>query len=256
MEEELLKLGLNKNEAKIYLAGLTIGPATAHNLAEYTKIKRSTVYFALSRLEGQGLVSETLSNKKTLFQSEPPEKLDRLTKRMRRKVIDAELMLETLIPTIKKMPQVLSGESNVFVFRGTDGIKNVLLDVSASTSSWYVFGSTTKVLTQIAHLDLREILEEGEKLRQKSGWPKIFFITDSGILALKEFQEHRPERREIKILSSTIKSSSVFIIYQDKLAIINLGTQAVATVIQNREAVEVVKTMYQLIWQSLPGQKH
>ncbi len=252
MEEELLKLGLNKNEAKIYLAGLSIGPATAHNLAEYTKIKRPTVYFALSRLEEFGLVSETRANKKTLFQTEPPEKLERLTKRMRRKVIDAELMLEILIPNMKKLPQVSTEESNVFVFHGNNGVKNILLDVSASTSSWYVFGSATKILTQIAHLDLREILEEGEKLRQKSGRPKIYFITDSGILALKEFQEYKPERREIKILPLTIKNSSIFIIYQDKLAIINLGTQAMATVIQNREAVEVVKVMYQLIWKSLP----
>lgn len=251
MEEELLKLGLNKNEAKIYLAGLSMGPATAHNLAQYTKIKRPTTYFALGRLQELGLVLETVVQKKKMFQSQPPEKLERLTKRMRRKVIDAELMLETLIPTIKKLPQVSAEEINVFIFRGHDALKNVLLEVAASASSWYVFGSSAKILKQMGHGDLREILEEGEKLREKAGRPKIYFITDSAILALKEFQENRPERREIKILPSAIKTGSVFIAYEDKLVIINLGAQPVATVIQSTEAVEVVKVMYQIIWKSL-----
>jgi sugar-specific transcriptional regulator TrmB len=252
MEEYLKQLGLNENEAKIYLAGLALGPTTVQFLAVESKIKRSTAYVAINYLIEVGLFLETYSNKKKLFQAERPEKLEKLTKRMRRKAMDAELMLQSLIPTLKQIPRSGGVEPKIFFYQGINGLKNVLLDVSGSRTSWYVFGSTTEILKRLANFDLREILEEGEKLRQQSDRPKIFFITDSGILALKEFQEYQPERREIKILPHTIKSGTAFIVYQDKVVILDLVSQPTATVIQSAGFVEIMKTVYKLIWNSLP----
>jgi len=252
MEEYLKQLGLNENEAKIYLAGLALGPATVQSLAAESKIKRSTAYVALDYLMEVGLFLETYSNKKKLFQAERPEKLEKLTKRMRRKAMDAELMLQSLIPALKHIPHTGGVEPKIFFYQGINSLKNVLLDVSGSSTSWYVFGSTTEILKRLANFDLREILEEGEKLRQQSGRPKIFFITDSGILALKEFQKYQPERREIKILPRTIKSGTAFIVYQDKLVILDLASQPTATVIQSAGFTEIMKTVYKLIWDSLP----
>jgi sugar-specific transcriptional regulator TrmB len=84
MEEELQKLGLNEHEARVYLAALGLGPSSAAQISEQTNIKRPTVYLALKNLIKQGIVFEIFANKKRLFQAEKPEKLEKLTKRMRR----------------------------------------------------------------------------------------------------------------------------------------------------------------------------
>src|SRR3989344_1258284 len=165
MEAELQKFGLNEHEAKVYLAGLSLGPSSAKDLAEITNVKRSTVYLALENLIKHGLVSEGF-NKKKIFIAEKPQKLERLTKRMRRKAVDAELLLENILPGLIKLPRQYAEEPQIVFSSGFSGIKNVLLEVSASSTSWYFFGSTTKVLETVPGSDIKEIIEEGGKFRQ------------------------------------------------------------------------------------------
>lgn len=248
MEDELEKLGLSKNEVKIYLLLLRLGPSSAPYLAEQTKIKRPTVYLALDNLIQLGLIGEKYRGKKRLFIAEKPEQLSKIAKRMRRKVVEAEILLEKLIPELSGISRLPSEEPKISFHQGMNGIKNVLLDISASTTSWYFFGSSTELLKQAPFADIREILEEGEAMRQKSGRPKIFFITDSGLLTLKEFQIHAPERREIKVLPATIKTSSAIIFNANKLVIISLGLKPFAAIIESREVVAVIRVMYRLIW--------
>lgn len=248
---ELQKLGLSQNEAKVYLAALNLGSSTANTISGQAGIKRSTAYLALGNLIKLGLVAESYVNKKRLFTAEKPDRLEKLTKRMRRKVIEAESLLTGLIGSLSAITPSLAQEPKVLVHQGMSGIKNILLDISGSSRSWYVFGSSTKLLENLPLADLKEILEEGEKLRQKAGRPKIYFITDNGILKLKEFQEHRPERREIRVLPILIKESSVFIIYEDKLAIFNFGHNPYVVVIESKEITEVIRLMYKLLWDRL-----
>lgn len=250
MEEELQKLGLNEHEAKVYLAALSLGPSSARSLADITKIKRPTVYLALENLAKQGLIYET-KNSKTLFTAEKPQKLEKLTKRMRRQTIDAEILLESLLPILNKVPKQYAEEPQTSFYSGINGIKNVLLEVSATTNSWHFFGSTTQVLKNISPSDMREILEEGSKFRTQKNRSKIYFITDSGIHSVKGFEDRVTPWREIKILPGTINASSGFIIYEDKLVILNFSKNPFATVIKSKDVVEVVKVMYQLIWKSL-----
>lgn len=251
MEEELKKLGLNEHEARIYLASLSMGMASAGNLADRTGIKRSTTYLALDNLVKKGLASEVYQNKKRLFKAEKPDKLEKLTRRMRRQVIQAEILLESVLPALKNISKSSITEPRVSVLEGINGIKNVLLDISASPASWYMFGSSTLVLQSLPAPDLREILEEGDEVRRKSGSPKIYFLTDDGILKLKEFQKHLPDLREIKILPKTINANSALILLENKLVILYFGEKPHAIVIENKEIVHIVKILYQLAWAGL-----
>lgn len=252
MQEELQKLGLNEHEAKVYLAALSLGPSSASQIAQQTLIKRPTVYLALENLIKQGLILESFAGKKRLFEAEKPEKLEKLTKRMRRQVIDAEILLESILPGLIKFPKQYTEEPKVSFYSGMSGLKNVLLEISASRSSWYFFGSTTKVLQNVPKEEMKEILEEGGKFREANDRPKIYLITDAGVLSLKgEWEKLKTSWREMKILPGMINASSGFIIYEDKLAIISFENKPFAAIIKSKEVAEVVKIMYQLIWKSL-----
>lgn len=251
MEEELQKLGLNEHEAKVYLAALALGPSKAAQLAEYSRIKRPTTYLALENLIKLGLVYQTL-DKKRLFVAEKPEKLEKLTKRLRRQVIDAEILLESILPGLGKLPREYGEEPKVTFYSAIQGIKNILLEISASQSSWYFFGSTAKVLQKLG-AEIKELIAEASKFRNHPNRPKIYFITDSGVLSLGGFwAETKTQWREMKILPGMIGAGSGFIIFEDKVAILSFESKPFAAVIKSKEVVEVVKVMYQLIWKSLP----
>jgi predicted transcriptional regulator len=252
MEEELQKLGLNEHEARVYLAALSLGPSSATQISEQTNIKRPTVYLALDNLAKQGLVLESFAGKKRLFEAEKPQKLEKLTKRMRRQVVDAEILLESILPGLVKLPKQYLEEPKVSFYSGIEGLKNVALEISASKSSWQFFGSGTKILEKLIRDKRMDILHDSWALRGHPNRPKIYIITDSGVFALgKEWKQTKTPWREMKILPVTIGAGSGFIIYEDKLAILNIEHKPFAAVIKSKEVVEVVKVMFQLIWKSL-----
>ncbi len=251
MENELQKLGLTKHEAKVYLAGLSLGPSSASQISNFTKVKRPTVYLALTSLIEQGLIHED-SGKKTLFSAEKPEKLEKLNKRLRRKVIDAELLLESILPGLLKLPKQYNEEPKVTFYSGVEGMKNVALEIAACKSSWYFFGSSTKILEKLSSLKRMDILNDSWALRDNPSRSKIYIITDKGVHSLgKDWTKAKTEWREMKILPTTINASSGFFIYEDKLLTFSFEGKPFAAVIKSREVVEVVKVMYQLIWKTL-----
>lgn len=252
MEEELKKLGLNKHEAKVYLAALSLGPSSAYQIADQTGIKRPTVYLALENLTKQGLVSENFAGKKRLFEAEKPQKLKKLTKRMRRQVVDAEILLESILPGLIKLPKQYSEEPKISFYSGVEGLKNVALEVASSISTWFFFGSGEKILEKLIKSKRMDILHDAWALRNNPDRPKICIITDAGVFALgKEWGKTNTSWREIKVLPKIINASSGFIIYEDKLVVLSLENKPFAAVIKSKEAVEVVKVMYRLIWESL-----
>lgn len=248
-EQELLQLGLNQNEAKIYLAALSMGPFKAGAIAAKTKIKRATTYLALENLKKLGLIMETFEHKRKLFKAEKPSALEKLTKRMRRKVINAEILLERLLPSLNSLADSQMEEPKLSFHEGIDSVKNVLLDIAASKQPWFLFGASWKTIMGMYPNDLKEVLEEGSKLRHQAGLPKIKFISDQSVLAVPDFKKVLPSR-ETKVLSKHINAKSTLIIYEDKLAIFNFS-HPFAAVIKSAEAMEIIKLMYDLIWESL-----
>lgn len=253
MEEELQKLGLNEHEARVYLAALGLGPSSANQLADQTNIKRPTVYLSLENLIKKGLVAEIFVGKKKLFEAEKPQKLEKLTKRLRRQAIDAEILLESILPGLIKLPKQYSEEPQVTFYSGIEGMKNILLEISASKFSWYFFGSGRKILDKFINLERMDILHDAWALRKSPDRAKIYIISDTGVLALgKGWDKTKTPWREIKILPSIINSGSGFIVFEDKLVILSFENKPFAAVIKSKEVVEVVKVMFQLIWKSLP----
>lgn len=254
MEDELQKLGLTEHEAKIYLAILSLGPSSVVQISEQTNIKRPTVYLTLESLIKQGLVLESFAGKKRLFDAEKPQKLEKLTKRMRRKVIDAEILLESILPGLVKFPKQYSEEPKVNFYSGMEGLKNIALEIAACPSSWYFFGSGKKILEKLIKSKRIDILHEGWALRESPNRSKIYIITDSGVFDLgKEWKKTETPWREVKVLPGTIAVGSGFFIYEEKLAILSLENKPFVAVIKSKEVVEVVKLMYNLIWKSLPS---
>ncbi len=75
LSEVLVKIGLNEKEAKVYLALLELGPATAYRIAPKAGIKRPIAYVVLESLQTRGLVSVVPQGERRLFVAADPGKL-------------------------------------------------------------------------------------------------------------------------------------------------------------------------------------
>ena len=75
MEQELLQYGLSQKEAKVYLACLKTGKATANRVSELANLARSTTYDLLDKLKSLGLISTAIIDNKMHFIANNPEVL-------------------------------------------------------------------------------------------------------------------------------------------------------------------------------------
>lgn len=76
MNTKLLeKIGLNENEANLYLVSLSLGPSSAIQLAKKIGVSRQMIYVLLPLLIEKGLIQSTKIGSKQLYQAADPETL-------------------------------------------------------------------------------------------------------------------------------------------------------------------------------------
>ncbi len=73
MEAEIFaRVGMSKNETKVYLALIALGSATAGSLIKKADIPRSKIYIVMDKLIEKGLASFMLKGRVKYFQASPP----------------------------------------------------------------------------------------------------------------------------------------------------------------------------------------
>ena len=71
-EEILSEIGFSRNESKVYLTLLQIGPSTAGTIAARSNIHRTNVYDAVERLAEKGIVTHIFKGNKKYFEAVDP----------------------------------------------------------------------------------------------------------------------------------------------------------------------------------------
>lgn len=123
--ENLGKLGLQPNEAKVYLALLELGQGTVSDISKIAQINRTTGYDILERLSLYGLSGRTtIGSKKTMYIAEPPA---RLKQYLENKKTQAESRLERVNEVLGDLQGVYKkgGKPVIKFFEGREGIENI-----------------------------------------------------------------------------------------------------------------------------------
>lgn len=96
--ESLKNIGLNGNEAKVYLALLKKHPLTGYEVAKFADISQARAYDTLKALETANIVSVTCDKPQKYVPLKPKE----LTKRFRRQIESNLNFLEKKLPDVKE----------------------------------------------------------------------------------------------------------------------------------------------------------
>ncbi|MBI4054380.1 MAG: hypothetical protein HY397_03575, partial [Candidatus Doudnabacteria bacterium] len=118
----LLELGLKEKEAKVYLACLSLGPTSVAKIARIAEIKRPSVYPVMERLKKVGLLAEEIKGFKTLYQAEPPAKLELILEERRAKFKNA-------LPDFSKLYNLQGRHDLIRRYDGLQAVKMVYEDL-------------------------------------------------------------------------------------------------------------------------------
>ncbi len=131
--ETLQKLGLPKNEAKIYETLLDRGPLNVSAIASHAKIHRRNVYDSLSNLLNRRFVSVESRTKEQIYTAADPQRLKKLLLHKKQSITD-------ILPELKKIYKEQQPTEQAYISRGTEGMKNFWRFVTSQQEPAYYIG--------------------------------------------------------------------------------------------------------------------
>ena len=230
LQYELKKMGLKEKEAKVYLVGLELGPASIKQLAEAAGITRPTAYEIVSALEKRGLFAESKQDKRKSFVAQSPEVLLGILHTEQRALAEREREFLRIISALENK-FALSPAGGMRLYHGEGGM-SALEEKIVTASSKHV----------------RVLNDHGTK---QEGWLKEI-QKRMGKLSVQEFsakQKQYPTKSGIGHAwkKSPLPDSPTLFIFSDRVVILN-DQKKEGYLIENPLIVDLITSFFDVIW--------
>ena len=244
LTEALVEFGLSENEAKVYLASLSLGPSTILAIAKVAELKRTTVYSVIERLKGNGLMSIEIKGFKKRFVAESPSKLEKLLELRREKFKD-------ILPELTALYRLKSGQSFIKYYEGVAGVTSVYSDIlkELRTDDEYLVISDQEQFINLDQEYFSRHIEERARLSLKS---RALFQDSLTARHYKEIEDQT--RLRVRFLPAGTKLTANLVIMEKKVIITQLVPPIMAIVIENKSIVAMHHEQFEIIWKSV-GEK-
>lgn len=240
LSKDLEKLGLNKNQAKVYLALFDLGKTKAGEIITKTGLHRHLVYQALDELTKQRLATKTTQGKIFLFQAtDPTHLLDN--------VREQNLVAENIIDSLKERGKIT--EQNITLYEDDEGIRAFFLHNAEKIQAGecvYIIASEGKKFEQtIGSRTLRNCFK---KISDNNGSIKILMYQNQKysdeimhfLYSVSGVEINFLAENIIPSVQSTITKYSVsFTIFEDPASTIE---------VQNKHLAEAYINYFDLLW--------
>lgn len=234
-------LGLTTKAAKIYLAALELGEASVQQLAQKSKIKRTTLYYILDELIEAGALIYTKAGKKSYYVPEQPETLLKMAK-------ERILSFEESLKLLEKKRGQASKKPRVYFLYGSNGFKQVW-DMILSTKE-----KEFRIITQgenfLEYVKEKYILEEIIAKKKKLNVMSKHLISDSPY-ARKIIAKDVRENRVSKILPPIYKLPFTEIITESLVAFISPKFEKMIFVVEDSLFSRTMRSIFEALWNSI-----
>lgn len=248
MHSQLATIGLSKSERTAYDALLSRGTLTPPELAKISGLTRVNSYAALNGLVQKGLVQRREVQNKLAYFLLPPTKLRELARRRRNEIQTNTESLEGIIPTLMNQYALVSGQPGISHYEGIEGIKKVYEATLRPPYPEEVLVLRSVYDSTIENKEVLDYLFKYVERRAKLGM-KNRTISPQGI--------GHPSLDEEELLRSlrflpreNFSIPAEISIFGDKVALISMRKDLIATVIQSEDVVQTLRILFELIWQS------
>ena len=242
---KLQSVGLTDKQARVYVAALFLGSASAQKIAQQSEVNRATTYVILDELAEMGLVSQSTEGKKTVFVAEPPEAIGRYLEAQKASLESKKAELKSLMPNLKQQEHGAAGEAPVVRFyKGLDGINSSLADARRKAkrgSTIYAmsnYDEVTKVVPEIFSTSPKS------RLKKKLSSKLIYSYKD-------EIPSDASLLRETKRLKSPVFAD--INLYEDSALLVAYGDSAPAitgVVVESEPIVQALRQLFEMAWKN------
>lgn len=242
--ELLTGFGLKEQEAKVYLACLKLGEEGVTEIAREAGIQRTFTYDILEELKKKGLVSVVDTSGKAKFRAISIESFQFLME-------EKFDRFKAFLPELKGLEKGVN-RPNVRFFEGLPGIKAVLLDTlnQPEGSEILCFSNAQGLYTKEKKLEQWYVTE-----RVKIGISMRFIAPDNPETMEYIKQDKKQKRQTRAVPAELFPFSAEVDIYGNKVAIITLGKEMAAVILESEDIAKTFRMFFELSWRGTQGIK-
>lgn len=236
--EDLEKLGLTKNETKVYLALLELGLVSITDLIKRTKLHKQIIYDNLERLIAKGLVSYVIKANRRHFNAASPEKLIDFFEEQKQEISKKESIVKKLLPELIALKEKVKEKQLASVYHGKKGIKSILESVLKQKNEILVYGAEGRFKETFGPY-WTNFNKRREKLKIKGR-----------IIYNEKLKGKREKLRfvNIKYIPREFESPATTWIFNDKVSIILWERIPFAVLIESKEITKGYRNYFNLLW--------
>ncbi|MFH0906345.1 MAG: helix-turn-helix domain-containing protein, partial [archaeon] len=138
IEDILIEFGLTKNEAKIYLAALSLGSLRVNEISKKTNILRTTTYEVLNSLIKKGVANYIIKSGVRYYTVVNPKELITILDRKKQKI-------KEILPELLNIQKYVENPKVEF-YEGKEGLKTILDDIIKTRPKELLTIGSSKVL--------------------------------------------------------------------------------------------------------------
>jgi len=236
----LERIGLTKNDRKVYLTLLEIGSATVSDLVKKTALHRSYVYDILDKLIDLGLVSFTIKNNKKYFNAENPERILKILESKEQVIKESEKEFNKILPELIKRQKIAIEKQEAKIFIGKEGIKSILEDVLKKKKDFVAFGAEGKFK------DIFKWYFDNWQKRRAKLKLKHKIIYNSKLKSERPVKEQKLV--EVRFLPEKYEFPATTVVYGNKVGIIIWDVSPICFVIESEKVVKSFMSYFNLLW--------
>lgn len=237
IKQLLNNVGFLPSETKVYLTNLELGPSTVQLIARRAKLSRTGTYEAIKLLSERGLISTSVSGKRTLYTAEDPSRIVSYLKSEQEKFSSTLSDIEGLVGALQLMGGGI--KPMIRVYEGEEALKAYFDQLAkAKPESMLEISNLDDVY---AHLQSETI----QAYRKAVGWKSI------KTLRLLHRGEVRFRREDVEycLLSETFgEFHSDISIYSDFVSIMTFIGRPVVVILQSKSVTESMRTLFNAAW--------
>ena len=246
METDFLeKLGLTRNESRVYLTLLELGKTNINGMAERLGFHRRTIYDCLLRLEQKGIVSHVVEEKTRMFIAQNPKKLRFFLDEKEEELKENRKELLSKIPQLDSLFRQTTSETNILVYKGKEGLKRIFREIlELKPKEYYAFGSTGTVREVIPEF-LDRTYETYKKLG--IGIKAVVINIPDRVKRAKEL--NKTKLNELRVMNTKFEAPlTTYIVGKKTILMVWSESNPYAVVFEDEQITKGFMTYFKFLW--------
>lgn len=241
LEQDLIEIGLNEKESKVYLSSMELGQSTIQDIAKKAGVNRATTYFVVEALMKSGLMSSFHKGKKQYFAAADPDRLAEILEQEKKNIEKKKVNLKKLMPQLQSIKTKHEGPI-VRYYEGKEGILAMIEEFIKLAKGTVAMAYSVDALDKVFSKEERE--KARNKRIQKKVKTKVIYTYKNGVL------ENTADGKRRKIPFEKFPITCDIAVYDNKIRIASLGNRLAGIVIEDKEIADSLRAILDLAWEA------